>query len=174
MLRRPSRRGRVDRYTGRRRFRPLGDRSVRREQVVQDRDAAFSEMPANALKQLRPDHVVSLEAMPKLLVSLALQADGKPMPAPKNIGFEIEIAKGGHATIEAMDQIGRRSGLGCPDCHGAMWEIDEGELVRFRCHVGHTYIAEMMSVALDENLRRSHGSALRVLEERLALSRSLE
>jgi len=55
-----------------------------------------------------------------------------------------------------------------------MWEIEEGELVRFRCHVGHTYTAELMSVALDENLRRSLDSALRVLEERRALSRNLE
>jgi hypothetical protein len=30
-----------------------------------------------------------------------------------------------------------------------MWQIDEGELSRFRCHVG-----ELMSLALDENLRR--------------------
>jgi hypothetical protein len=36
-----------------------------------------------------------------------------------------------------------------------MWELDEGELLRFRCHVGHTYVPELMSVALDETLRRS-------------------
>ena len=143
--------------------------------VVQDPgDAAFSDMPSNALKRLKPDHVVSLKALPKLLASLASEPAGKPMPVPKSIDFEIEIAKGAHATIEDMDRFGRRSGFACPDCHGAMWEIEEGELVRFRCHVGHTYTAELMSVALDENLRRSLGSALRVLEERRALSRDLE
>ena len=73
-----------------------------------------------------------------------------------------------------MDGFGRRSGLACPDCHGAMWEIDEGDLLRYRCHVGHTYTAELMSVALDENLRRAMGSALRALEERRALARKLE
>jgi two-component system chemotaxis response regulator CheB len=55
-----------------------------------------------------------------------------------------------------------------------MWEIDEGDLVRYRCHVGHTYTAELMSVALDENLRRALGSALRALEERRGLARKLE
>jgi two-component system chemotaxis response regulator CheB len=55
-----------------------------------------------------------------------------------------------------------------------MWEIDEGELVRYRCHVGHTYSAEMLTLALDENLRRGLGSALRALEERRALARKLE
>jgi two-component system chemotaxis response regulator CheB len=96
------------------------------------------------------------------------------MPIRPNVGIEVEMAKGGHSTIEDMDRVGRRSGFACPDCHGAMWEIDEDELVRFRCHVGHTYTDEMMSIALDENLRRSLGSAIRVLEERRGLARNLE
>jgi two-component system chemotaxis response regulator CheB len=54
------------------------------------------------------------------------------------------------------------------------WEIDEGELVRYRCHVGHTYTAELMSVALDENLRRALASAQRALEERVSLAQRLE
>ena len=72
-----------------------------------------------------------------------------------------------------MDEFGRRSVLACPDCGGVMWEIDEGELSRFRCHVGHTYTAELMSLALDENLRRALASALRALEERVALAQKL-
>jgi two-component system chemotaxis response regulator CheB len=55
-----------------------------------------------------------------------------------------------------------------------MWEIEEGELVRYRCHVGHAYSAEIMSLALDENLKRALGSALRALNERIALARKLE
>ncbi len=76
--------------------------------------------------------------------------------------------------MEDMDRLGRRSALTCPDCNGVMWEIDEGELVRFRCHVGHSYTAELMSLALDENLRRAMASALRALEERVTLARKLQ
>jgi two-component system chemotaxis response regulator CheB len=54
-----------------------------------------------------------------------------------------------------------------------MWEIDEGELIRFRCHVGHAYTAELMSVALDEQLGRALASALRALDERIALAQKL-
>src|SRR5215470_15432436 len=61
----------------------------------------------------------------------------------------------------------------CPDCGGVMWEIDDGQLSRFRCHVGHTYTAEIMSLALDENLRRALASAQRALEERVSLARKL-
>ena len=39
---------------------------------------------------------------------------------------------------------GEPSGLTCPECGGALWEQQEGELIRFRCHVGHAYSAESM------------------------------
>src|SRR5690349_20179232 len=108
--------------------------------VVQDpSDAAFPDMPINALNRLTPDHVVTLAAMPKLLESLVSQPAGEAMPVPESIGFEIEIAKGAHSTVDEMDRHGRRSVLACPDCHGVMWEFDEDELTHFRCHVGHTY-----------------------------------
>jgi two-component system chemotaxis response regulator CheB len=142
--------------------------------VVQDpSDAAFADMPLSALNRLRPDHVVALAAMPALLTSLASQAAGAPMPAPESIKFEVGIAMGRPSSIHDMDRTGRRSPLACPDCHGVMWEIDEGELVRYRCHVGHTYTAETMSLALDENLRRGLASAFRALEERRELARKL-
>jgi two-component system chemotaxis response regulator CheB len=142
--------------------------------VVQDpKDAAFPEMPLNALNRAKPDHVVSLTEMPALLESMVHQPAGVPVPAPGSIKFEVEIARNGRATMDDMDRLGRRSVLACPDCQGVMWEIDEGELVRYRCHVGHTYTAELMSVALDESLRRALASAVRALEERLALARKL-
>ncbi len=38
-----------------------------------------------------------------------------------------------------------------------IWEIDEGDL--FRYQVSHTYTAELMSLALDEDLRRASQQA---------------
>lgn len=76
--------------------------------------------------------------------------------------------------MSEMDRIGRRSVLSCPDCQGVMWEIDEGELKRFRCHVGHTYTAALMSLALDDSLQRALAVAQRTLEERVALARKLQ
>jgi two-component system chemotaxis response regulator CheB len=54
-----------------------------------------------------------------------------------------------------------------------MWEINEGHLVRYRCHEGHAYASELMSMALDENLRRTLATTLRVLAERVALAKKL-
>jgi two-component system, chemotaxis family, protein-glutamate methylesterase/glutaminase len=142
--------------------------------VVQDpRDAAFSEMPQRALDKAHPDHVVPLDQMPCLLDSLVREPAGETREAPESVRYEIEMARKGGLTMEKMDQIARRSVFACPDCHGVMWEIEEGELIRYRCHVGHTYTAELMSLALDENLRRALGSSQRALEERVALARRL-
>jgi two-component system, chemotaxis family, protein-glutamate methylesterase/glutaminase len=143
--------------------------------VVQDpRDAAFPEMPQTALALSQPDHVVDLEHMPALLDSLVHQSAGEPTAPPPGMAFEVRIAKGeGGYAMNEMDQIGPRSVLSCPDCHGVMWEVDEDGLMRYRCHVGHAYSADLMSLALDESLHRALGSAHRALEERMALAGKL-
>lgn len=137
-------------------------------------DAAFPEMPENALRMMEPDHVVRLKDMARLLQSLVHEPAGEPVAIPEQIRFEVEIARTGRGDMDEMDRFGRRSVLACPDCHGVMWEIGEGDLIRYRCHIGHTYTADLMSVAVDENLRRALGSALRALEEKVALARKLQ
>ena len=142
--------------------------------VVQEpSDAAFSEMPLNAVRRAPPDHIVTLAALPALLKKLVLQPAGNPVPADGRLRFEVEIARSGRTNMSEMDRIGRRSVLACPDCHGVMWEIDDGELVRYRCHVGHAYTAEGMRYAIDENLARALASALRALDERIAVAEKL-
>ena len=54
-----------------------------------------------------------------------------------------------------------------------MWEINEGDLVRYRCHVGHAFTEEVLGLALEDNLARAMGSAVRALEERVALAHKL-
>jgi two-component system chemotaxis response regulator CheB len=143
--------------------------------VVQDpSDAAFAEMPTTALLRSHPDYVVSLAGMPALFEKLVRDPAGEPLVVSSNLQYEVNVASGRQGSMHEMDRIGQRSVLACPDCHGIMWEIHEGELVRYRCHVGHAYSAEIMSVALDENLKRAFGSALRALDERIALARKLE
>jgi len=143
--------------------------------VVQDpRDAAFPEMPLTALKRARPDHIAPLEKLPTLLESLVHQPTGEPRPVPETVRYEVEIARSGRESMDDMDRIGRRSVLSCPDCGGVMWEIDEGNLTRYRCHVGHAYTDELMHLAVDEGVRRALASALRALDERAALVSKLK
>jgi two-component system, chemotaxis family, protein-glutamate methylesterase/glutaminase len=140
--------------------------------VVQDPDdAAFPDMPRTALNRSIPDHVANLADLPVLLNSLVQRPAGEPKPVPESIRFEVGIASGQKASMQDMDRLGRRSVLTCPECNGVMWEIDE--MSHYRCHVGHAYGAASMDLAVDANLRRALGSALRALEERVALTERL-
>src|SRR5215510_6664537 len=142
--------------------------------VVQDPDdAAFPEMPRAALNRSRPDHVANRADLPLLLNSLVQRPAGDPKPCPESVRFEVGIAGGRKASMADMDRLGRRSVLTCPDCNGVMWEIDDDDLLHYRCHVGHAYGADMMDLAVDQSLRRALGSALRALEEPIALNQRL-
>jgi two-component system, chemotaxis family, protein-glutamate methylesterase/glutaminase len=138
--------------------------------VVQDpEDAAFPEMPQTALKRMEPDHVVRLRDMPGLLHALVHQPAGEPIEVPDNLRYEVEIARSGRAGMNGMDWFGARSVLTCPDCGGLMWELNDGAMSRYRCHIGHAYTEELIAVGLDERLKRAMATALRALNERAAL-----
>jgi two-component system, chemotaxis family, protein-glutamate methylesterase/glutaminase len=142
--------------------------------LVQDpNDALFKEMPVSALNRVGPDEVVPLAEMAGLLKRLIQEPAAHPVPLVPGLRLEVELAKGERMSMEDMDRIGRRSVLACPDCGGTMWEIREGDLVRYRCHVGHAYSGELTKLALDENLVRALGTALRIIEERVALAKKL-
>jgi two-component system chemotaxis response regulator CheB len=142
--------------------------------VVQDpEDAAYSEMPLTALRRSNVDRVASLADMPAVLQGLVQEPAGEPAPVPEHFKVELEIARSGLSAMSTMDRIGRRSVLTCPDCGGVTWKIDEGELVHYRCHLGHAYTLDPMSIALDEMVRRALTSGLRALEERVALAQDI-
>jgi two-component system chemotaxis response regulator CheB len=70
-------------------------------------------------------------------------------------------------------RLGTPSAFTCPDCNGTLWELEDGELLRYRCRVGHAYSAESMIEAENESLERALWSAVRSLEESAALSRRI-
>lgn len=61
----------------------------------------------------------------------------------------------------------------CPDCGGAMRQERSGDLVEFRCHIGHRLTAETVLNAKLHKLDETLGAALAMLNERAALCREL-
>ena len=75
--------------------------------------------------------------------------------------------------IASIEKLGTISRLTCPDCHGALWEIRDEEILRYRCHVGHAYSAESLSEGQTEMLEMALWSAVRALEEQMILAKRI-
>jgi two-component system, chemotaxis family, protein-glutamate methylesterase/glutaminase len=140
--------------------------------VVQS-DAAFDQMPRSAVESVAVDYHIPLDEIPNVLNRLAReQVD----PLPGTIVPEIVRKNDDGAKMKPsgfnLDEVGRRSVFSCPECNGALWELDEGVL-EYRCHVGHAYSGESLKDAQGTNIEQSLWSALRALKESAALDARL-
>jgi two-component system chemotaxis response regulator CheB len=136
--------------------------------IVQDPlDAEVSAMPAQALARANPDYCVPLDEIPELLRELVTEGkDTMPRQSRRS-----KTANGRGVKKQEIEK--ELSALTCPDCHGAIWEVREGELVRFQCRVGHSYSPESMIDAQSESVERALWAALKELEEGVVLARRL-
>ena len=142
--------------------------------VVQDpEDANMPEMPQSALRHVDVDQVVPIEAMGALLGKLT-RLEAAPSPEiPLDIRLEAAIAAQELAGMKIDDALGNPSRFTCPECHGALWEIEDGSLLRYRCHVGHAFTADAVETAQGEEVDRLLGTLLRAQQERAGLARRM-
>ena len=139
--------------------------------VVQDpEEAMFSGMPRSAVENVAVDWVGPLADVGPTLARLAQE----PAPAPgqtasAELEDEVDVAEMDMQAIEAP-RAGAPSGFTCPDCHGALWEVQEGDLIRFRCRVGHAYSPDSLLAQQSESLEEALWIAMRALEESAALA----
>lgn len=142
--------------------------------IVQDpQDAEFEGMPDHAIALDTPDHVVGVAEMPSLLRRILAEPKA-PMPdIPPDIVLEVRIASQDETGLAPPDKLGKRSILTCPECNGVLWEVDDGDLVRYRCHVGHAFSGLDLASAQLSEAERALGAALRAITERIGLLRRL-
>lgn len=142
--------------------------------VVQDpRDAAVPDMPASARKHVAIDHCVPIAAMGDLLVRLSAEPAGESQETPWEVKLEAAIAAQEVMDMQSNDRLGAPSRFTCPECHGVLWEIRDGDLLRFRCHVGHAFTADIALNAEDSESENLLWKLLRSHEERAALARRM-
>ena len=141
--------------------------------VVQDPDdALFPGMPRNAIDSAPVDHVLPASGIPDLLNQLARDgaAGEGDAPMPDDMDLEAEMAEFDLQAIQGDERPGTPSGFACPDCAGVLWEIQDGEMVRFRCRVGHAWSPTSLLAAQSKSLETALWTAFRALEERAALA----
>jgi two-component system chemotaxis response regulator CheB len=140
--------------------------------IIQDPDDAMvRNMPVNALEAAGADHLVPIAAMPALLVKLISAQSGTDL----DIEVPLETAEEAAPSEPFLrsEEMGTLSNVTCPECQGNLWEIRDGESVRFRCRVGHAYSEGAIDLAQSQSVERALWSALKALEERVALMRKL-
>ena len=134
--------------------------------VVQDPDdALYPSMPSSALRNTPVDHIATLADLPALLRRLVCEPPAPPASPPSRV--EVEAGMSERETDESalLDRVGHRSALTCPECHGALWELEDGNLLNFRCHVGHAFSSNALLMDHSKELEASLWAAVRGFEE---------
>jgi two-component system chemotaxis response regulator CheB len=135
--------------------------------IVQDpADALVPSMPERALAAVgEVDQVLPAHEIGPALAGLHMHdvlRDHMTMSAPEDMIEESRHRPDGPAT-----------GFTCPECSGALWEVRDGELLRYRCRIGHAYSEDAMLIEHGAAVEAAMWSALEVLEERVELLRTM-
>lgn len=142
--------------------------------VVQDpEDALYPSMPNSALTHVQVDYRLPIAEMGATLVHLANQPAPEEgvYPVPEDMEQETQYTEmQDEDTLASNERLGTPSAFSCPECGGVLWELQNGDLVRFRCRVGHAFSIESVMAAQTEQLEAALWTALKTLEESASLS----
>jgi two-component system chemotaxis response regulator CheB len=130
--------------------------------------ALFPSMPQSACKYVALDWCLPIPAIATRLVKLAtteIQVDEGAFPVTDDMQFEANLAGLDPAAIDTTQRPGTLSSYTCPECNGPLWEMQDGELWRFRCRVGHAFTAETMMTGQADVIEEALWVALNTLEE---------
>jgi two-component system chemotaxis response regulator CheB len=142
--------------------------------VVQDPgEARYPDMPRHAIEEVDVDFRVPAAEIAPLLARLT--AEELPIsPQVPDHGLQFEVgADLGDSDPEGLDALGTRSVFTCPDCRGTLWQMKDDDVLRFRCHVGHSYSAGTLMTSQHERLEETLWAAVRAMEENAKLARKV-
>lgn len=136
--------------------------------VVQDpAEAEFPDMPKSVLGNVETDHVVPLAGIGSVINKIIRTKNKSKTLVPEHISTEAKRSEKMAAAVEGMDDIGKRSPYGCPDCGGVLWELNKtGPIHNFRCHTGHAYSQTELLLKQAKESESAIWIAIRLMEER--------
>jgi len=142
--------------------------------VVQDpNEAIIGDMPRHALQNAEIDHCLKIADIASLLLRLSVEEVPElKRPPTQLLDREARIALD-DGSADVSPAPGDPSQFSCPACGGVLNEIHDGDLLRFRCRVGHAYGPDALRMEQQQALEGALWAALRALEEQAALARRL-
>jgi two-component system chemotaxis response regulator CheB len=135
-------------------------------------DALYPGMPQSALDVVSIDYTLPVADIGPLLARLAATplAPAPPPAVSAEMEVETDMAELELDAMQTFDRPGIPSTFACPECNGVLWELHEGDLIRYRCRVGHAWSPDSLLAKQSDALEAALWSALRALEERAALA----
>lgn len=137
-------------------------------------EAMHPSMPESVIRHVDVDMANTVQALADEITRLSAAPPTvlEKTPSARH-EIEIRIAAQENALQIGVMGLGQQSKYTCPDCHGVLVQIEEGPIVRFRCHTGHAFSAMTLlseiSLAVDNGL----WATIRALEERQLLLEQL-
>ncbi|HSV16332.1 MAG TPA: chemotaxis protein CheB [Tepidisphaeraceae bacterium] len=150
---------------------------VKRERgvaVVQDPlDADEPGMPRSALEMVDADFVLPIAQIPEVLVRLATEQPQPPIRLEEAKAQMYNSDKDIGQGLRPEGVTGPPAEVTCPDCSGALWRETEDGVVKYRCHVGHSFTEQGLLAAKNEEVELALWTALRVLKENATMYRNI-
>ena len=135
--------------------------------VVQDpSDALFPSMPQAAMRAVAVDHCVPIIEMAALLAHLINTAIPlqKVNSVSKLMDLEVDIARQNKVLDLSMLKLGELTPYTCPECHGVLMQLKEGNLIRFRCYTGHAYSLNTLLAEVTQSIEEILWDGIRTIE----------
>jgi two-component system chemotaxis response regulator CheB len=146
--------------------------------VVQEpTEATAQSMPLSAIHHVPIDHRCKLAEMAPLFVTLANDDPG-PEASPdlkKLMEIEDRIADGVFNIDDwwGLEQMSSPSGLNCPDCHSALYKLNDDRVLRFRCRSGHAFSAQSLLSGQADTRETQLSSIFGALIEEITLAKRM-
>lgn len=150
--------------------------------VQHPNEAEYPDMPLSALRQVPVDDILNArDIAPRLVAWAAVRPTGERQAQElreevhvsdeerRRLAAELGIASEDNAFDWGILNAGPLSPFTCPECHGVMGQIKEGNTTRYRCHTGHAYTAGTLLSEVRHSVEATLWSAVRALDENVML-----
>lgn len=142
--------------------------------VVQDpAESICDSMPTSVLSQVEVDYVLPVADIGTLLqrlvqepVQVTAQPDDRELAL---MAQELQIAAQKNAFHMGIIDVGEPTALTCPECHGALVALQEGNVKRYRCHTGHAFSSTSLLSEVTKKVEEDLWNTVRGLEETVML-----
>jgi two-component system chemotaxis response regulator CheB len=145
--------------------------------IIQDPgEAMFDSMPENVKEYVDVDHSLCLaQIVPKLeeLCRQRINTNVKDTDMErKRLRAEIETAGEVNSFENGTFDLTKLTPFTCPECNGVLSQIQEGKIIRFRCHTGHAYSTAALMTEISETVEMNLWKTIKSLEEGIMLLES--